>query len=501
MLLVSLVSAQPQPGNMKPGDPDKLPDVPRQVPGQGVLLIQKATHTDALAHYRQVALQNQPALTAARTSLGLAQTRVESIHKLGGIATLVRKDLDIRKEQVQFGVQAAQAQLSVAAWETLYAVTRNYWTAVYAQEQLLLAEESLDPEKEGSLPWLRNTMNDLYEQATRKDLREWSLKNIDVAIEGVRARMIEAKVGMKRAVAAMREAMGVPHDYPIVIPKEARLPWIEISPCLADVVQAAQERRGEITQAMIFKEITGLEIQAQGKAHPWSMQGETFAASSDLHVQSVPNQIANGEYSPGAIGPEMPGKLAGYRSDRVTQATLYNDRACSVVEKTRQLMILQAEDAFWKFDRATEEVAAYRKALKVADQTKEQIANEFRPIGPLGARPNLDDIMGAGLKSATFRSALNQARYERLLALTYLERVTAGGVNPGFDGPLPLEEPKQKEEKKPNGPENGKNGMKEKQPADRDPVPVRNAPALSQGPIQIGPGGNGKQPDRELPVR
>jgi outer membrane protein TolC len=405
----------------------------------------------------------------------------------------VRKDLDVRREQVQFGLQAAQAQMSVAAWETLYAVTRNYWSAVYAQEQLAMADEALDPEKVGGLRWLRKTVDDIYQEAGRKDLREWSVTGIDVVIEGVVARKIEAEVGMNRAMAAMREAMGVPCDYPIVIPKDVRMPWIEISICKADVVAAAQARRGEITQAMVFKEVSGLEVQAQGKAHPWSMQGETFASGSDIHVISVPMQMANGEYRPGAVGPEMPAKLAGYRQDRVNQASLLADRAGSVVEKTRQLMILQAEDAYWKFERATREVEANRKALKIAETTKDKIADEFRPVAPLGARPNLDDLMGAGLKSAQFKFSINQARYERLLALTYLERVTAGGVNPGFDGPLPIDDPKQREEKKTDG----KNGMEEKKPPDKEPVRrPEDATPLSQGRARLGTGETGNPMNR-----
>jgi hypothetical protein len=501
-LMASLLTAQVPPANKKGDEPDKVPGKPLQLPDNLPekseplhFPREKPTHTLALARYRQVALQLQPAIVAARTNLCIAQAKVESLAKIGGIANLVRKDLEVRREQAQQGLIAAQAQLSVAAWEALYGVTRNYWSATFAQEQLNLAEQALDPEKVGSLRWLRKLINEIYQEAGRKDLREWSVTNIDVLIEAVQARKIEAEIGMKRATAAMREAMGVGCDYPIHIPTDAQLPWIDISLCRADVLKATQERRGEITQAAIFKEVSTLEIQAQAKMHPWSLQGETFAAGSDIHVLSVPMQLENGEYRPGAVGPDMPGKLAGHRDDRVNQATLYAERACSVVEKTRQLLNLQAEDAYWKFEKATREIEANRKVVKVAEKAKNMIIEEFKPVAPLGAHPNLDDLLLAALKSALFQFSLNQARYERLLALTLLERVTAGGVNPGFDGPLPLEDAtlkkkgdeKDLEEKKPNGEK--KND--EKKPPEQEVFRGSSDAVLSQRQPQVVTGGKG----------
>jgi len=422
-----------------------LPEVPKEVPAEPTDLHpprEKPKVIGTLAMYRMYALQHQPAMQAARNGLCNAQLKIDSVHKIGGIANLVRQDLGIRKEQARFGILAAQAQLSIASWETLYAVTRNYWSAVYAQEQLVLAEEALDPERIGSLRWLRKNMDELYQEASRKDLKEWSITNIDVTIENVRAKKIEAEVGMKRAQAGLREAMGARADFPIDIPSDSRLPSFAVAIDRGRSIHDALHRRGEITAVMVFREVADREVIAQGKTHSWTLQNETFASGADIHVISVPMQLANGEYRPGAIGLEMPGKLAGSREDRVHQASLLAERAEIVVEKTRQLMTLQADDAYWKFEKAQREVVAYGKVLKQADLTKDKIADDFRPVAPLGARPNLDDLLGAGLRSAQFKLSLNQARYERLLALTLLERVTSGGVSPGFDTPYPAEESK-----------------------------------------------------------
>jgi len=414
------------------------------------------THTDLLARYRRIALHNQPALAAYRASLCVAQTKTEAVQKIGGLATLFRPDLDVRKEQVQYGVLAAQAQLSVSAWETLYAVTRNYWSLVHARELLDVAEQALDPKQDRSLYYLRDILKDAVKEnpdpdpkeKVRRDLTDWHARSFELTIEIIRARKIEAEVGLRRAEAALREAMGVPPDFPIQLPSKARLPWVEVAVCRDDVLRDAVTRRGEVTQAMVFHQVTSLEVKAQEKLTGLLnlYKAETFAAGSDIHVQSVPMQQANTDYRPGGVGPEMPAMLAGKRDDRVEQARHYAGRAEAVVAKTKQLLTLQADDAFWKYEKATREAEAYRKVVAESDAVVEDAVQRFRKslkevIAQRLPRPDLDDVLFALLRGSQARLSWHQARYDRLLALTLLERVTAGGVTPGFDEPLPLDRP------------------------------------------------------------
>lgn len=428
-----------QPDAPPPTEPDSVGMLPPPKDG--------ATHSDMLAHYRRLALQNQPALAAYRASLCVAQTKVEAINKIGGIASLIRKDLEIRKEQVQHGVLAAQAQLSVAAWETLYGVTRNYWSCVYAQEVLEIANEALDPNNKTGLLWLRQLVKDTVEGVGgRRDLVEWHITSLDLVVEGLKAKKIEAEIGLERARAAMREAMGVPPDFPIHIPCKGQMPWLAVEVERCKVIEHAMKRRGEITQTMVFREVSALEVQAQQKGSHISFKGETFATGSDIHVQSVPMQVANGEYRPGGVGPEMPGVLPGKRDDRVLQAHHYAGRADAVVAKTKQLLTLQAEDAYWKYEKATREVEAYRKVVDLADKLKEKVPSEFanqlsEKVAQKRPKPSFDDVLVTILKGSQVQLNLFEARYQRLLALTLLERVTAGGINPGFDEPLPLRQP------------------------------------------------------------
>lgn len=242
--------------------------------------------------------------------------------------------------------------------------------------------------------------------------------------------------------------MGVPPDFPIELPSKARLPWIEVAICRADVLRDAVTRRGEVTQAMVFHQVTALEVKAQEKLTGLLnlYKAETFAAGSDIHVRSVPTQQENADYRPGGVGPEMPTVLAGKRDDRVEQARHYTGRAEAVVAKTKQLLTLQADDAFWKYDKATREAEAYGKVVRASEKLlvdaltayAENISDARAQRVP---RPDLDDILFTLLRGSQARLSWHQARYDRLLALTLLERVTAGGVTPGFDEPLPLDRP------------------------------------------------------------
>ena len=51
------------------------------------------------------------------------------------------RDLPIRRKQARLGVTIAEASLSQAEWETVYAVTRTYFGVVYARQQLVDFQE------------------------------------------------------------------------------------------------------------------------------------------------------------------------------------------------------------------------------------------------------------------------------------------------------------------------------------------------------------------------
>src|SRR5262245_15085700 len=305
------------------GQPEKLPTVPAVVqPVSG-----------GLAEYRRLALEKQPALAAYRASAAAAEAKNDALDRMH-LATLVRHDLPIRRMQAEQGVIATHAQLHKAEQDTLYAVTRTYLSVLYARQQLEIAERALEEKNEPvtSLFFLKKTAQSIYKDRTRPDVKKWNVDQIDVLIQVTRGRREEARQGVERALAALREAVGLEADCPVIVDPKATLPTLNPVVTREQVVALALERRGEIVQANAGIEVTSLEIDAQCRLH--GRQGETFAVGSDLHAEPVPQGFSNGEYRPGAITVEMPGKLVGSKADRREQAEALHGRAVAVADKT-----------------------------------------------------------------------------------------------------------------------------------------------------------------------
>src|SRR6266446_750503 len=88
------------------------------------------TLTDCIS----MALARQPALAAHRASLAAAEAQKQALDHLC-LASLVSRELPIRRQQAADGVIIAAAGLQQAEWETIYGVTRNYLSILYAHEQ------------------------------------------------------------------------------------------------------------------------------------------------------------------------------------------------------------------------------------------------------------------------------------------------------------------------------------------------------------------------------
>lgn len=388
-----------------------------------------------LAGYRHLALDKQPALAAYRASLAAAQAKAQGLDDLH-VPTFIRRDLPIRRKQASLGITAAQAQVDKTEWETVYAVTRNYLSVAYARQQQGIADQVLSTNKDEplSLGYLRKVVQGLYEESRRRDLKPWDTKQIDVLLEATRGRRIEAEIAARRAEAALREAIGLGPDSPVAVANQ--LPNLAPVVEKAAILALAEARRAEIIQACVAAELTGLEVEAQAVSRHAVVP--TFASGGDIHAQTVPQGFSNGEYRPGATGLEMPPNLVGPQSARVEQAEALHARAEAVVAKTRQLVALEAEDAYLKWEQASRQLVRYEKAAKDATDNARTIGAGFTVrVGPNQyVRPTLEDVLGARQRAIQLTLLVNQSRYQALLALAALERVTAGGFCPGFDRPL-----------------------------------------------------------------
>lgn len=393
--------------------PPALPAVPAVAHQQAAL---------DLAACRRLALSQQPALAAAQDSLAMAEARSRAVDRLL-LPGLVERDLPIRRHQAALGVQAAQAGVNLAEWETIYAVTRNYLSVMYAREQLDVVDGALR-----RLAELREGVEQIRATGTRRNVNEQNVEQVDVFIQIVKARREEAAVGLQRAGAALREAMGVGSDYCLVL-ADNRLPALNVDVCREQLIELALARRPELAQAQTAAEVVAYEVKAQGKSHKPTQR--TFASASDIHAQQVQQGHRNGEYRPGALPMEMPPLLAGGRSGRVEQAEALHARALAVVDKTRDLITLETEDNYFKGVEARSRADKLAEAAKKAQAYADRVRQSFKD----SEQTTSETALNAGVTATQTRIHANEAYYHYLLALAALERITAGGFCPGLETP------------------------------------------------------------------
>src|SRR5262249_53816849 len=228
----------------------------------------------------------------------------------------------------------AQAALTQAEVDARYDVTYTWLAVLYAREQQDVAAEVRKELVEEQRPLIKGLLD---KNERRQLIKKEQLDHYDALIAILDARSEEAKQGEQRALAALREALGLGPDCAVVVPRR-RLPDIRGSFCKEDVVAAALARRGEIGQVSVALEVTRLEIEAQKATCLPSAR--TFASGSDIHAQQVPAPSRGFDYKPGAVGLEMPPTMNGPRSGRVEQAQVYYGRTEAVAEKTRNLIAL-----------------------------------------------------------------------------------------------------------------------------------------------------------------
>jgi outer membrane protein TolC len=377
-----------------------------------------------LAACRRIALERQPALAAARASLAAASARAEGLEHLR-FAALIQRDLPVRRQQSALGVGISQAALSQAEWDTRHDVAFTYLAAVYAQEQLSVADQGV-----ADLQSVRELLMEIINDPQgRKDVSQRNVDQVDVLMLVAKGRREEAVEGVERALSALREAMGVGCDFQLKV-ADTRLPRINPTVCKEQVVALAVARRGEMIEAGTAAQVTGLEIAAQRAT--FSPTSKTFAMGSDLHVMPVPQGSHDDPYKPGAIPIEMPPTINGHRRDRVEQARFYHERAEAVVAKTHNLITLEAEQAYLRWLEASKKLTPFEDAATKASKVNLDIRTKFDPRVP---KITVDELMNAGVLATQTRLQANQTRYQMLQALAAVERVTAGGFDARLDAP------------------------------------------------------------------
>jgi outer membrane protein TolC len=364
----------------------------------------------------QIGLERQPSLAAARASLAAAEDGLRALDDLR-LAALLARELPIRRCQASLGVTIAEAGLRQAELETTYAVTRTYFSALYAHSQEVLARNLVE-----KLKRYRQQAETLVKKGDPEvKLYQSDVDRLSVNIDLFQLRLIQATEGVQRAKAALREAMGMEPGCCLLL-VGGPLPPLQEVPCHEDLLAMALAGRGELIQAGAAARVTDLEVSAQDVAHGLTVR--TFAAVADIHSRPIPQGVANKEYRPGAIGLDMPTTLAGHREDRVRRARDLSARAAAVVEKTRNLIALELDDTFLKWRGGAQRLRVLANTPAKAGAVLKATEARFE----IGSVPGEDMIRAKTLESQV-QAEYNEALYQHALALAALERITAGGFH------------------------------------------------------------------------
>jgi outer membrane protein TolC len=365
-----------------------------------------------LAECLRIANQRQPRIAAQRASLAAAEDGSRALDNLQ-IPTLLVPELAFRRRQAALGVVAATAAVDQAERETVYAVTRSYFTVLFAREQERVTQAIV-----ARLGATRDAAQRALD-AGAKDVSDSDVKRGLVYLRLAEAKQVEANQGVKRALAALREAIGLGPDIMLDVPA-ARLPDVAVHPTRHTVVAQALAHRGELTNASVFAEAAALEVKAQGAS--LHKRTETFAAGSDIHSFLVSPGVMNSEYRPAGVPPEMPAILVGSCHERMKRAQSLAARAQAVTEATSNLIALEADDAFLRWEEAWRQIPKAREAADTGDKVAEDLGKDFAA----GLKVRVEEVISARLLAAQARAQYNEYLYRQALALADLERVTGG---------------------------------------------------------------------------
>jgi outer membrane protein TolC len=383
----------------------------------------------SLAECIAVAIERHPHLKAVKASTMSSETGFRSLMNFGTVGTLISPDLEIRKQQAQRGLAGAAGSYQKVHNEIVQDVTRMYYTAVYARQQQAIADDVVDRLEE-----IVDLISKILASAKTPDelggLSTEKLLAAKIGLQEARQQQATAIIGRKRALAALRQAMAVNDiSFPFRV-KDTELPVMaqtaEITRQL--VVDLALCRRPELALAAAGVDVFRLEVYAQGKI-PFKRVVPTFASGADLHSRDIPQAMRGTEYRPGGIIPEMPTQLVGSKYDRVARAMAFSQKADAVFESAQSLIILEAENAFFEFQLASEKLRLAKEKHDLAAELA-KLARKNLPVAKTGK----EQFVQVEIVAAKAQSDYVEAVFQHLLSLAALERITAGGITPAFPG-------------------------------------------------------------------
>ena len=373
-----------------------------------------------------IAEANHPSIKMAEASLSQTMKGSASLQKVPPrLGSLVRPDLPIRIQQSCRGIDAAVANCTLVRQLVVNDVCRMYYTYIYAKQQEGVVNEiaaQLNTYKELVEEYLKRPIN----PDDKLKINKTTLDLIVIALNTANSRLIEAQYGKLRALAALKQAMGIDPTSIEFVTKDDELPIMAGIVTQERVVELAMSRRAELIQAAAATDAFRLEVCAQEKVSRGS-QVQTLASGTDLHAILVPQAIRNGEYRPGATPPEMPGALFGKKDDRVSRAIDISRRQDAQFEQVESLIKLEAINAYLTWKQTSEQMALAKKRFEAGKSLAELTRQNAGNVTQIELVQN---FANAGLAQSQYLDAV----FEHIKSMIALERVTAGAVKAGFPG-------------------------------------------------------------------
>ncbi len=270
----------------------------------------------------------------------------------------------------------------------------------------------------------------LLDSGESKNVTKDDLDKLDIYVKLAESKVGEATVGMARAKAALREAIGLEYNTKFEIDNGKLTRFYDtaqeytkaqrIRLCCDTAAEMAVRYRPELAQASVLADVTCLEREAQSRIY-LHFYSRTFAASTDLHAKVLPATVNNGEYKPGPVGPEMPTYLVGSKSQRTERAGILYSRSLAVSDKVRGLVALEAEEGCARLNYASESIELQKIASTKSAELYKNAEKFFRQD-----QLKTDALLAAYGLDVKNKSDLNEAYYHFGLTLAYLQRATAG---------------------------------------------------------------------------
>lgn len=406
----------PAPAPIEIPAPDMAPPPADPVPANST--VTRYTLPEALS----IGLSKHPQISALRDSMNAALMKQRGLDEVKRTIGILQPDIGFREQQSNLGLKAAMAEYDQAQFEVTFAVVRCYYTVVYAREQTRVARDLVDQLEEN----LKSVRKIVQDKGGTKTITQNTLDNLVVLIGQTKERLIQAETGADRARAALREAMGLEPGARVDAADEI-LPEVKAELNRDTIIAHAITRRGEVTLAQIGADVTRLEVYSQW-ARRFTMLGTTYANAADIHARPIPGAQHSPDYKPGAIGPEMPDRIVGKRDTRTAIASIYADRAKSAADQARSLVGLEAENAYYEWVAASRHVEAARTSAKSGRELKARLREAA------GGVQTKEEVLTAEVSATLAEAAFNRALYDQIVALSNLERITAGGVRVNFPG-------------------------------------------------------------------